>query len=33
MDSIDDNYLILPLHTRMSVDDVDYICNVLKEGW
>jgi dTDP-4-amino-4,6-dideoxygalactose transaminase len=33
MDSIDDNYLILPLHTRMSLDDVDRICGVLKEGW
>jgi len=33
MDSIDDNYLILPLHTRMRPEDVDYICDVLKEGW
>ncbi len=33
MDSIDDNYLILPLHTRMSLDDVDRICEVLKDGW
>ena len=33
MDSIDDNYLILPLHTHMSLDDVDRICGVLKEGW
>ena len=33
MDSIDDKYLILPLHTRMTLDDVDYICDVLKAGW
>jgi dTDP-4-amino-4,6-dideoxygalactose transaminase len=33
MDSIDDKYLILPLHTRMTADDVDRICSVLKEGW
>lgn len=33
MDSIDDNYLILPLHTRMSIADVDRVCDVIKEGW
>jgi len=33
MDSIDDDYLILPLHTMMSLADVDRICGVLKEGW
>jgi perosamine synthetase len=33
MDSIDDNYLILPLHTKMSPADVDRICSVLKDGW
>ncbi len=33
MDSIDDKYLILPLHTKMTLADVDYICEVLKEGW
>ena len=33
MDSIDDKYLILPLHTKMTLQDVDYICGVLKEGW
>jgi len=33
MDSVDDNYLILPLHTKMSVGDVDRICDVLKDGW
>lgn len=33
MDSIDENYLILPLHTKMTLENVDYICSVLKEGW
>jgi len=33
MDEIDDDYLILPLHTKMSVADVDRICAALKEGW
>ena len=33
MDSIDDKYLVLPLHTRMTLKDVDYICEVLQEGW
>lgn len=33
MDSIDDKYLILPLHTKMTLADVDRICDVLKEGW
>ncbi len=33
MDSIDDKYLILPLHTRMTIEDVDLVCEVLKEGW
>ncbi len=33
MDAIDDKYLILPLHTKMSVNDVDYICKVIKSGW
>jgi dTDP-4-amino-4,6-dideoxygalactose transaminase len=33
MDSIDDDYLILPLHTKMSLEDVDYISSVIKRGW
>ncbi len=33
MDSIDDKYLILPLHTKMSLVDVDYICQVMNSGW
>jgi dTDP-4-amino-4,6-dideoxygalactose transaminase len=33
MDQIEDNYLVLPLHTRMDVGDVDRICNVIRKGW
>ncbi len=33
MDEIDDDYLILPLHTKMSAADVDRVCAALKEGW
>jgi dTDP-4-amino-4,6-dideoxygalactose transaminase len=33
MDSIDDKYLCLPLHTKMATADVDRICDVLKAGW
>jgi dTDP-4-amino-4,6-dideoxygalactose transaminase len=33
MDAIDDKYLILPLHTKMSLDDVDHICHVIRSGW
>jgi dTDP-4-amino-4,6-dideoxygalactose transaminase len=33
MDSLEDKYLVLPLHTRVSADDVRYICDVVKSGW
>lgn len=33
MDAIEDRYLVLPLHTRMSPDDVATICDVLNSGW
>ena len=33
MDAIDDKYLVLPLHTKMSINDVDRICEVIKNGW
>jgi perosamine synthetase len=33
MDLLDNDYLILPLHTKMSIDDVDYICSVIQSGW
>jgi dTDP-4-amino-4,6-dideoxygalactose transaminase len=33
MDKIEENYLVLPLHTRMSVEDVDKICHIINSGW
>lgn len=33
MDKVEDKYLVLPLHTRMSVDDVERICSVASSGW
>lgn len=33
MDSIQDKYLVLPLHTRMTLQDVDKICDVIDTGW
>lgn len=33
MDGIEDKYLVLPLHTRMTVDDVMKICRIIKSGW
>jgi dTDP-4-amino-4,6-dideoxygalactose transaminase len=33
MDALEDRYLVLPLHTRMSLSDVERICSVIKQGW
>ena len=33
MDAIEDNYLVLPLHTHMSVADVQRVCHVITSGW
>lgn len=33
MNLIDDNYLILPLHTKMNIEHVDFICDQIKQGW
>jgi len=33
MNMIEDEYLVLPLHTKMSVEDVDRICSVINSGW
>ena len=33
MDAVEDKYLVLPLHTRITVDHVDRICSVIKSGW
>lgn len=33
MDMVEDKYIVLPLHTKMSVKDVEYICKIIKGGW
>ena len=33
MDSIEDEYLVLPLHTKMTEGDVERICNIINNGW
>lgn len=33
MDYVEDKYLVLPLHTKLDLDDVKYICNVINSGW
>jgi perosamine synthetase len=33
MDSVEENYMVLPLHTKMDEADVQYICEVVKSGW
>jgi perosamine synthetase len=33
MDSIQDDYLVLPLHTKMKESDVQRICNEINSGW
>ena len=33
MDAVESKYLVLPLHTKMSEDDVSRVCGVLKNGW
>ena len=33
MDGVEKKYLVLPLHMGMTLEHVDYICNVIREGW
>jgi len=33
MDAIEDKYLVLPLHTRMSSEDVSRVCSAIRSGW
>jgi perosamine synthetase len=33
MDEVEDKYLVLPLHTRVSIEDVERICSVARSGW
>ena len=33
MDAIEDSYIVLPLHSHMTEDQVNYVCEVIKKGW
>lgn len=33
MDAIENDYLLLPLHLKMTIKDVHRVCNVIKSGW
>jgi dTDP-4-amino-4,6-dideoxygalactose transaminase len=33
MDAIEDDYLVLPLHTRMTVADVERVVTTIRSGW
>lgn len=33
MDDLEDKYLVLPMHTHMTIDDVHMVCDLLVEGW
>lgn len=33
MDSVEENYIVLPLHTKVTEEQVQYICEVVKSGW
>ncbi len=33
MNEIEDKYLVLPLHSQVSLGDVDLICDVIESGW
>jgi perosamine synthetase len=33
MDQLESRYLLLPLHTKMSVDDVELVCSIIRSGW
>ncbi len=33
MDKLESRYLVLPLHSQMTLDDVDRVCDVILSGW
>jgi len=33
MDAIEEEYLVLPLHTRMGAEDVERVVQVIRSGW
>lgn len=33
MDAVEDKYVVLPLHTKMGIEDVERVCSVIRSGW
>ena len=33
MDAIEDDYLVLPLHTHMTAEDAERVVSVIRSGW
>lgn len=33
MNKLEDKYIYIPLHNRMSIGDAEYICDVISKGW
>jgi perosamine synthetase len=33
MDAVEENYIVLPLHLKVTEENVNYICEVIKQGW
>lgn len=33
MNAMEERYLVLPLHTHMTVEDADRVCDVIRSGW
>ena len=33
MNYVENKYLVLPMHSKVSLEDVDRICNVINSGW
>jgi perosamine synthetase len=33
MDALEDKYLVIPLHTKIGLNDVDRVCSVIRTGW
>jgi perosamine synthetase len=33
MDAIEERYIVLPLHAKIDEDGVEFICDIIKQGW
>jgi dTDP-4-amino-4,6-dideoxygalactose transaminase len=33
MDAIESRYLVLPLHMKVGIKEVEKICRIIKTGW